>query len=192
MHRWIVPVVATLVLSVGAQPQSLRRHSGTTIDIATKRPIVAKVHAFASATNRHLVDGCVAYDKELQATQSLAPTGAFELQIPAELTSYVVSYCQPGYFGRVEEFNENTPDGVPVASAPIELQANSTDPNTVARALQDDLMRVGATLAYLKAANGVNYDKIIGTASVGLPGIDLGTLAAQLDPRRRGRAAGGS
>jgi hypothetical protein len=192
MHRWVAVAVVSLVLGFAVPAQQVRRHGGTTINLATRRPIVARVHAYASASGRRLVDGCLVYEKEIAATESQSGTGGFELQIPADLTNYVVSYCQSGYLSRAEEYNKNAPDGDPVASAPIELQAATTDPNAVARAVQDDLLRVGATLAYLRQANPANYDKIIGIASTSLPGLDLGTLASQLDRLRRSGAGVGT
>ncbi len=187
MRHWILLSALAIAVSQGAAARQLRRHSGTTIDMDTKAPIAARMHAYASATGRRTVAGCIVYDNEIDAKESQAPAGRFELQIPADLTNYVVSYCQPGYFARAEEFNVNTPDLVPVAAAPIELRSLNSSPDAAARAVDDDLMRVESMLDYLQKSDAPNYPKIMDIVSTRLRGVNVAALRDQLDQVRRSR-----
>ena len=122
--------------------------------------------------------GCIEYEKLLDGQRSTG-NGAFDLTIPADATSYVVSYCEPGYSPRVEDYNSNTPDGAPVEGEPVARKKEKTPPNALAGALAAEIRRLAGTAAYLNQTPD-EYNTVLVEVQRQLPKLDVKSISGQL------------
>ena len=165
-------------------------HKGTVIDLTTRDGIAVEVRAYASVSGRKNA-ACPTYDKEIQSTVSQQGTGEFQVTIPADVPSYVLTYCRIGvYESREEQSNQNAPDA-PVRNAPIEMQRTNTTPQQLGAAIDNQIRRLADTLAYLERSNPGRYNEAVAIRS-GLANrpFELKSLLSQLEKARSVTVAG--
>src|SRR5262249_5889502 len=127
---------------------------------------------------------CPKFGQAIDSTRS-GSDGNFKLQIPGNLSSFVVVYCEPGYLSRTEGFNANAPDGVVVEGNQVILKSLNMSDDDAAAAYTAEVRRLGGLSTYLGVDKpssptyrmmrdklpGVDFDKFVG-------GLNFATAAS--------------
>ena len=153
-----IGVLLSILLSIlflGALPQlAANRHHGLVVDFNKHTPAFAEIVAYGS--NRRITSegGCPRFADLLVSTRSNQETGAFRLDVSANVQSYLATFCASGYYPRVESSMANFPDGTPVIPFPVKLMTTDPDFEHYRGAVESEVNAFVSTIRYLRAVRG--------------------------------------
>jgi hypothetical protein len=98
-----------------------RSHNGFIVDASTGKPIErAAATAYGANTQKASSGTCPKYDDYLDEKKTTG-VGAFQLAIPDDKPSYLVTYCHEQYVTFTTEGNDNTRDKTPIDPSPVRM-----------------------------------------------------------------------